>query len=242
MWAAAGAEAGAAVAAGDARCGRGRPARPPSGDSYRRRGDHRGDGRWVQAMPNLHVLSAPNAAAVRLVGLGYPGRGQGPGTRRDSRPNGIEWNRLNLLHAVGSKCHRGARALPGRRGARCLRTPGGGAQAVDAELTNKSRDAISAANDRAVTDGHPDITPAHLLLALLAGRGQREHPGPARRRRGRPGRAALGRRAAARRAAQRPGLAPSARRSPTATCSPSSPTPRSAPRSWATTTSPPSTC
>ncbi|GAB2772619.1 ATP-dependent chaperone ClpB [Streptomyces daliensis] len=40
---------------------------------------------------------------------------------------------------------------------------------MDAELTNKSRDAISAANSRAVTDGHPDITPAHLLLALLEG-------------------------------------------------------------------------
>jgi ATP-dependent Clp protease ATP-binding subunit ClpB len=40
---------------------------------------------------------------------------------------------------------------------------------VDAELTNRSRDAISAANDRAVTDGHPDITPPHLLLALLEG-------------------------------------------------------------------------
>ncbi|MFG3253821.1 ATP-dependent chaperone ClpB [Streptomyces sp. NPDC048172] len=40
---------------------------------------------------------------------------------------------------------------------------------MDAELTNKSRDAISAANSRAVTDGHPDITPAHLLLALLTG-------------------------------------------------------------------------
>ncbi len=40
---------------------------------------------------------------------------------------------------------------------------------MDAELTNRSRDAISAANDRAVTDGHPDITPAHLLLALLEG-------------------------------------------------------------------------
>ncbi|GGO56509.1 chaperone protein ClpB [Streptomyces daqingensis] len=40
---------------------------------------------------------------------------------------------------------------------------------MDAELTNKSRDAISGANDRAVTDGHPDITPAHLLLALLQG-------------------------------------------------------------------------
>ncbi|NLU76290.1 ATP-dependent chaperone ClpB [Streptomyces sp. HNM0575] len=40
---------------------------------------------------------------------------------------------------------------------------------MDAELTNKSREAISAANDRAVTDGHPDITPAHLLLALLQG-------------------------------------------------------------------------
>ncbi|HWM40363.1 MAG TPA: ATP-dependent chaperone ClpB [Streptomyces sp.] len=38
---------------------------------------------------------------------------------------------------------------------------------MDAELTNKSREAISGANDRAVRDGHPDITPAHLLLALL---------------------------------------------------------------------------
>ena len=40
---------------------------------------------------------------------------------------------------------------------------------MNAELTNRSRDAISAANDRALTGGHPDITPAHLLLALLSG-------------------------------------------------------------------------
>ena len=40
---------------------------------------------------------------------------------------------------------------------------------MDAELTNKSRDAIGAASNRALTDGHPDITPAHLLLALLEG-------------------------------------------------------------------------
>lgn len=40
---------------------------------------------------------------------------------------------------------------------------------VDAELTNKSRDAINAASSRAVSDGHPDLTPAHLLLALLEG-------------------------------------------------------------------------
>ncbi|WP_052847714.1 ATP-dependent chaperone ClpB [Streptomyces avicenniae] len=41
---------------------------------------------------------------------------------------------------------------------------------MNAELTNRSREAISAANDRALTEGHPDITPAHLLLALLTGR------------------------------------------------------------------------
>ncbi|WP_181767678.1 ATP-dependent chaperone ClpB [Streptomyces albidus (ex Kaewkla and Franco 2022)] len=40
---------------------------------------------------------------------------------------------------------------------------------MDAELTNKSREAISGSSDRAVRDGHPDITPAHLLLALLQG-------------------------------------------------------------------------
>ncbi|GHI06118.1 ATP-dependent chaperone ClpB [Streptomyces cellostaticus] len=40
---------------------------------------------------------------------------------------------------------------------------------MDAELTNRSRDAINAASNRAVTGGHPDLTPAHLLLALLAG-------------------------------------------------------------------------
>lgn len=43
---------------------------------------------------------------------------------------------------------------------------------MDAELTNRSRDAIRAAEQRAVTDGHADLTPAHLLLALLQGRGQ----------------------------------------------------------------------
>ncbi|MGW7292649.1 ATP-dependent chaperone ClpB [Streptomyces xiamenensis] len=40
---------------------------------------------------------------------------------------------------------------------------------MSAELTNRSREAISGANDRALTDGHSDITPAHLLLALLEG-------------------------------------------------------------------------
>ncbi|MFC7933788.1 ATP-dependent chaperone ClpB [Streptomyces cinereoruber] len=40
---------------------------------------------------------------------------------------------------------------------------------MDAELTNRSRDALNAASSRAVSEGHPDLTPAHLLLALLAG-------------------------------------------------------------------------
>ncbi|WP_327415277.1 ATP-dependent chaperone ClpB [Streptomyces sp. NBC_01233] len=40
---------------------------------------------------------------------------------------------------------------------------------MDAELTNKSRDALNAATGRAVKDGHADLTPTHLLLALLAG-------------------------------------------------------------------------
>ncbi|SDK50743.1 ATP-dependent chaperone ClpB [Streptomyces indicus] len=40
---------------------------------------------------------------------------------------------------------------------------------MDAELTNRSRDAINAASSRAVSAGHPDLTPAHLLLALLEG-------------------------------------------------------------------------
>ncbi|WP_431043494.1 ATP-dependent chaperone ClpB [Streptomyces sp. P1-3] len=40
---------------------------------------------------------------------------------------------------------------------------------MDAELTNKSQAALSAANERAVSAGHADLTPAHLLLALLQG-------------------------------------------------------------------------
>ncbi|MEU2024166.1 ATP-dependent chaperone ClpB [Streptomyces sp. NPDC016469] len=40
---------------------------------------------------------------------------------------------------------------------------------MDAELTNRSRDAINAATSRAVKEGHPDLTPGHLLLALLSG-------------------------------------------------------------------------
>ncbi|WP_030561470.1 ATP-dependent chaperone ClpB [Streptomyces aureocirculatus] len=43
---------------------------------------------------------------------------------------------------------------------------------MDAELTNRSRDAINAATSRAVSAGHPDLTPAHLLLALLEGQGR----------------------------------------------------------------------
>ncbi|MFJ4849107.1 MULTISPECIES: ATP-dependent chaperone ClpB [unclassified Streptomyces] len=38
---------------------------------------------------------------------------------------------------------------------------------MDAELTNKSREAVGAANAKAVSEGHADLTPAHLLLALL---------------------------------------------------------------------------
>ncbi|WP_329622550.1 ATP-dependent chaperone ClpB [Streptomyces sp. NBC_01255] len=40
---------------------------------------------------------------------------------------------------------------------------------MDVELTNRSRDAINAATSRAVSAGNPDLIPAHLLLALLAG-------------------------------------------------------------------------
>ncbi|NUP17192.1 MAG: AAA family ATPase, partial [Streptomyces sp.] len=40
---------------------------------------------------------------------------------------------------------------------------------MDADLTNRSRDALNAANNRAAKDGHPDLTAAHLLLALLEG-------------------------------------------------------------------------
>ncbi|MBT2384098.1 ATP-dependent chaperone ClpB [Streptomyces sp. ISL-11] len=40
---------------------------------------------------------------------------------------------------------------------------------MDAELTNKSREALSGASERAVSAGHADMTPAHLLLALLGG-------------------------------------------------------------------------
>ncbi|HEY3482211.1 MAG TPA: Clp protease N-terminal domain-containing protein, partial [Streptomyces sp.] len=40
---------------------------------------------------------------------------------------------------------------------------------MEAELTNKSREALNAANTRAVAEGNPDLTPAHLLLALLSG-------------------------------------------------------------------------
>ncbi|MFM9492243.1 ATP-dependent chaperone ClpB [Streptomyces galilaeus] len=40
---------------------------------------------------------------------------------------------------------------------------------MDAELTNRSREAIQTAGNRALSEGHPDLTPAHLLLALLQG-------------------------------------------------------------------------
>ncbi|MDJ0340381.1 ATP-dependent chaperone ClpB [Streptomyces sp. H10-C2] len=38
---------------------------------------------------------------------------------------------------------------------------------MEAELTNKSREALNTANTHAVSAGNPDLTPAHLLLALL---------------------------------------------------------------------------
>jgi len=39
---------------------------------------------------------------------------------------------------------------------------------VDYKLTQKSQDAVSAAVRRAATEGHPQVEPAHLLVALLA--------------------------------------------------------------------------
>jgi ATP-dependent Clp protease ATP-binding subunit ClpB len=38
---------------------------------------------------------------------------------------------------------------------------------VDAELTNKSREALNIATSGAASSGHPDLGPGHLLLALL---------------------------------------------------------------------------
>jgi ATP-dependent Clp protease ATP-binding subunit ClpB len=38
---------------------------------------------------------------------------------------------------------------------------------VNAELTNKSQEALSGANSRAVSAGHADLVPAHLLVSLL---------------------------------------------------------------------------
>ncbi|MFG2194946.1 ATP-dependent Clp protease ATP-binding subunit [Streptomyces sp. NPDC048639] len=40
---------------------------------------------------------------------------------------------------------------------------------MDAELTTRSQEAISAASSRAVSASNPDFTPVHLLLALLEG-------------------------------------------------------------------------
>jgi ATP-dependent Clp protease ATP-binding subunit ClpB len=44
------------------------------------------------------------------------------------------------------------------------------------QMTTKSREALSAAMDSAVRQGHPELFPAHLLLAIL---GQRDGVGPA---------------------------------------------------------------
>ncbi|MFJ3667709.1 ATP-dependent chaperone ClpB [Streptomyces sp. NPDC090106] len=45
---------------------------------------------------------------------------------------------------------------------------------MDAELTNRSRDAINAAEKQATAAGHVDLTPAHLLLSLLQGQGPQQ--------------------------------------------------------------------
>lgn len=112
---------------------------------------------------------------------------------------------------------------------------------MDAELTNKSRDAINAATSRAVKDGHADLTPGHLLLALLEGRDNENIVDLLA--------AVEADQAVVRSETERllggcpaSPVPPSPRRLPTASCWPSSRTPPSGPRSWATTTSPPSTC
>ena len=43
-------------------------------------------------------------------------------------------------------------------------------------MTTKSREAIGAAMDIAVRQGHPELQPSHLLLAII---GQRDGVGPA---------------------------------------------------------------
>jgi ATP-dependent Clp protease ATP-binding subunit ClpB len=39
---------------------------------------------------------------------------------------------------------------------------------VDYKLTQKSQEAVSAAVRQAATEGHPQVEPAHLFVALLA--------------------------------------------------------------------------
>ena len=43
-------------------------------------------------------------------------------------------------------------------------------------MTTKSREALSAAMDLALRQGHPELLPSHLMLAIL---GQRDGVGPA---------------------------------------------------------------
>src|SRR6478752_5283125 len=111
----------------------------------------RGQGAHVALAPEGEVLGAGVAyvrhgVSLERVRVGGPGR----------CPSSLEWNRLNFVPVVRVKVPRS--------------TPNEEETApVDAELTNKSRDALNAATARAVKDGHPDLTPGHLLLALLAG-------------------------------------------------------------------------
>ncbi|MCZ0987908.1 hypothetical protein O1M54_23530 [Streptomyces diastatochromogenes] len=112
---------------------------------------------------------------------------------------------------------------------------------MDAELTNRSRDAINAASNRAVTEGHPDLTPAHLLLALLAGQDNENITDLLA--------AVEADQVAVRSGAERvlaslPSVTGStvAPRSPTGSCSRCSRTPPSGRRHSVTSTCPPSTC
>lgn len=111
---------------------------------------------------------------------------------------------------------------------------------MDAELTNKSRDALNAATSRAVKDGHADLTPAHLLLALLAGE---ENENITDLLAATEADQAAVRNGAERLLAALPSVTGStvAPRSPPASCSPYSPRPTSGPGSSATSTSPPNT-
>src|SRR5699024_11518050 len=131
---------------------------PRLSSAVRRKGGGTGRGRFPRdddALPLSCYRRAPRATSRR--GADDPGTRGAPRVRRGrARRIWVEWNRLNLLDVP----------LLRRRGAPDRGSEDQERRPVEFQFTTRSQEAVTAAAEKAVELGNPQISSMHLLWAL----------------------------------------------------------------------------